>query len=573
MSMTHLPRRPRAENGGTCEEVITNPKAPRRGQVCGRPLPCQAHTRRVGDVPAAAVAEFLEEEIAKRVDEGVTDESERDKGGVGRVAGELAASGHWTVDGAARLVWSIRHHDRLYVGSAVVDRMLVALGREEVWRTHNVFRQVANEELRKAGFRVSRGVPPEAFCVKCEEWTLGERCAVCDQTTVTVEKMLERKREGRCELTGRPAPGITYGHRLCRSKQRFGRLLGRSPEVRLGLEEYVQPGIARIDPRLGQARLELLHRVYREEHIGTWTLSVMVYRQLGFPSPGAANTAILNGFRALKLEIRHRNDRRRTEAAMRRLGVGHRVAARGKGSVLTIEFCARLYRDEYVGKGESSKRIAARHYQAYGFDSPERFRNVVEHAWKRLGYKLRTTQEAQKIALKREGRRTCKAMVERNDGSKPFPCGQFPLNGSDYCLHHDPAHREEVVARARRLANRRKQTLKMVAWDRVLPHIQPLLVPRPDPKGRSRQYETASGALARHTGIDAAITSRLLKHPTERITVKRADQLLAPLGLSVEKLGIPLQGYDEQAAESKARVLVDVDGVLKDVDEVLGKAA
>jgi len=242
--------------------------------------------------PRAALAEVIEEEIAKR------DDHERvalglDGGGIDALCHEIAAAGHWNShEAVARRVYSIRYGEKLRTGELTttvnfetVDRILNALGLEDLWHSDERF----------AAF-YAQGVdldPPESFCRQCEEWTLGTRCGVCDKRTVTAEKMLERKHAGRCELTGRVVKGITGGHRLVRSCEHLARKLGRPIEERLGLKEPPAKGpLVFRRGHISKAQVELLYRVYEEERLGIPTLARMVWDQLGFANEVSCSNAI-----------------------------------------------------------------------------------------------------------------------------------------------------------------------------------------------------------------------------------------------------------------------------------------
>jgi len=148
------------------------------------------------------------------------------------------------------------------------------------------------------------------------------------------------------------------------------------------------------------------------------------------------------------------------------------------------------------------------------------------------GRKLRSPREATLLARERSERR-CKATVNKGDGTRPYPCRHLPLKGGEFCLHHEPERRAEVLRRARRIAamakDRRGPTIE---WPELEPHLRPLMVPRADRFGR--QLEKAGGALARTTGFDPGYCSRLVRGKCPRVTVETANRLLAPLALSVE---------------------------------------
>lgn len=288
--------------------------------------------------------------------------------------------------------------------------------------------------------------------------------------------------------------------------------------------------------RISAAQARVLHAVYERDGVGITLLADRLYERLGFQTSSACASSIRVAFIELGLHVRSRAESQlRRGAAARSNGFG----GRGYSRRLTVEMVERLW--SLYQSGHSSHEIARRYYERLGYPSWDKLRNGLEYAWKRLGHELRSNREAELLSRARNMNR-CAAMKTDSDGRRPRPCTQRPLAGEEFRLHHHPDHQEAVRARADAL-RACKRVHPKVAWSLVRPHLDPLLEPRPDPCGRKRVYETASGALARRTGVDPAIASRLLKHEPDEITVRRANQLLAPLGLTVEtlpELALPL---------------------------------
>jgi len=168
-----------------CQAPITRPKSPRLGQPCGEQMPCRYHAAGVGEIPATAIAEILEVEIlarAQRDVDGQTVHGSAGGSGVSRLAAEMAASGQWTQDGAARLIWSIRNGDRHKVSTQVVDRILIALDLSQLWHSHPVLVAAAEAELAAA-----EQLPKEDICSECGDLidrtrtdsAVGAVCSIC----------------------------------------------------------------------------------------------------------------------------------------------------------------------------------------------------------------------------------------------------------------------------------------------------------------------------------------------------------------------------------------------------------
>jgi hypothetical protein len=309
---------------------------------------------------------------------------------------------------------------------------------------------------------------------------------------------------------------------------------GRGQKVYTAAGEFVDPPKPRRRmptrvPQLSDAQARLLYELYGEKNVGVPALARLVWRRLGYGNEVSCANAIYRAFSLRGFKLRSAcESTRRTPEGKRLLGFGGERPGERVLDARTVDRLRALY-----DAGYSTRELSRRFHRRFGYDEI-RFRSVVEYAWKMQGLRMRTNREAELLSRSKM-RRRCPATTTGRDGRRPRPCKQRPQDGSEYCLHHDPERRAEVEAHAAAL--RARKTLKpKVAWATVRPHLEPLLVPRPDRFGR--QLETASGALARNTGIDPAIVSRLLKGRKDEITVDYANKLLAPLGLTVETIAL-----------------------------------
>jgi hypothetical protein len=293
---------------------------------------------------------------------------------------------------------------------------------------------------------------------------------------------------------------------------------------------YVEPA-RRIERRkhraLSDAEIARVHELYTDLQIGIPSLAELLHQRLGYPSGRSLANVLSQEFHARGLDVRPRGTVR-TNRGRRALGYGGQNPGERRLNGRTVDRLWRLYL-----AGHPSAAIAARFHTRFGYATGGRFRSVIEYAWKTEGRKLRSHRDAELLSRARETRARCAAMTSGADGCRPRPCSQRPLDSGLYCLHHDPDRQDVVQARAAAL-RARKPVLERIEWATLLPHLEPLLIPRPDRFGR--RLETASGALARNTGIDPAIASRLLKGRKPTITTRYADRLLAPLGLTTHDL-------------------------------------
>lgn len=486
---------------------------------------------RVVMVPRAPIAAILEREIAAR-------------GSRKQLAVELSATSYFSEDGAARRIYSILgsedgttppEQEQLYFSTA--DKLLAALDLSNLWLS----------ELSYLLPKLKRGTPMDAWCRSCEEWTLGMICGWCGLPTVTAEKMLERKRAGRCQLCRRHVRGTTNGHRLCELHRPEGRKLGRPLEVRLGLEQPKptkppQRRAGTLYARISDAQLAVLYRIYREERLGVPAIASLVWEKLGFPSANSCANVIIRRFHEAGFAIRKTDGDhvRRNNRGRRRVGFGQR-----NGRTIPAAEVDRLH--ELYLQGQSVPAISREHYARLGYRDSEQFRAALEYAWRVLGYKLRTASEARKLA--EADLPKCKATV-RKKGQRPYPCPHLPLKGKDVCAQHDPAREKERRAHLLRL--RAKRDRPTVAWVELEPHLRPLMVPEhAQHPGSGRGTRSPAGALAKATGIDPSIASRYVLGRQERILVKQANRLLAPLGHTVESLGLPTEEADPEVAALK----------------------
>lgn len=232
-------------------------------------------------------------------------------------------------------------------------------------------------------------------------------------------------------------------------------------------------------PAISDAQVTLLHNLYLEKHVGLSALGELYWHRLGFKNPTSLANTLNREFRHRGLEIRTRaGSHRRTVAGRRLIGYGGQRAGEQRIPARIVDRLWRLYE-----LGHPVAAIARRFHTRFGYETAERFEYVVEYAWKTEQRKLRTNSEAELLSRARL-KKLCAAMKTGADGRRPRPCTQRPLNGSEFCLHHDPDHRDAVCARADAL-RARKPLKPRVAWSFVLPHLGPLLAPQPDRVGRT----------------------------------------------------------------------------------------
>lgn len=287
---------------------------------------------------------------------------------------------------------------------------------------------------------------------------------------------------------------------------------------------------ARRVPQLTDAQFEVVRRLYVDEGLGTPAIAELVWQRLGFASASSCGNLIERTFRERGVPLRSRAESHsaRTATAKRLVGFGGRKPGEQR---LTGPVIDQLY--ESYKTGLSVPQIAELHAAEYGYADLLRFRSALEYGWKVSGYKLRSNREAELVARARE-RRYCAATVSLANSRQREErrCTQRPIDGSRYCLAHDPARaaqRDAIVAKLH--AGRPRAE---VEWSLIRPLLEPLLEARPDRFGR--MLEKPSGALARNTGIPGGTCSRLLLGRKPAITRRLAERLLQPLGLTVDDL-------------------------------------
>lgn len=129
----------------------------------------------------------------------------------------------------------------------------------------------------------------------------------------------------------------------------------------------------------------------------------------------------------------------------------------------------RLLHSLHVDEGISQRELGRRVWQRAGFASAHSAAAAIGAGWKRLALPALSRQEmtaranrarrapdspgtADRKAYKRwlrekrGGYRTC-AGIKTQPPRKGSPCTRYAMEGSDYCLNHDPARRAEVVER------------------------------------------------------------------------------------------------------------------------------
>lgn len=130
----------------------------------------------------------------------------------------------------------------------------------------------------------------------------------------------------------------------------------------------------------------------------------------------------------------------------------------------------RLLNQLHHDQGLSQRELGRRIYQRVGFATAKSAAMAIGSGWKRLGLTARDRGAATaKANTDRRGegspgtadRAVYKVFLrERNGGyrrcagvrqqypRKGAPCSRYAMAGSDYCLQHDPARRDEIVQRA-----------------------------------------------------------------------------------------------------------------------------
>jgi hypothetical protein len=288
---------------------------------------------------------------------------------------------------------------------------------------------------------------------------------------------------------------------------------------------------SRAVPKFTDAQVDLFERIYLEKQIGVPAIAGLVWEKLGFRNATSCANAITRAFKERGVELRPRAaSHRRTVEAQRFLGVGGTKPGEQR---LTGPILDRLY--ELYKAGVSVPELAAEHAAPHGYDDTRRFRHVVEYGWKVSGHQLRSNREAELLSRKKIAR-PCLGVKSaanlRHGKAAGERCTQRAVDGSEYCFAHDPEREQERAATVSRLHEGRPRA--EVLWSVVLPHLAPLLETRLDRLGR--KLEKPGGALARHTGVPPGTCSRLMKGRKEAITVKLANRLLAPLGLTVDEI-------------------------------------
>lgn len=120
----------------------------------------------------------------------------------------------------------------------------------------------------------------------------------------------------------------------------------------------------------------------------------------------------------------------------------------------TIQEARRLY-----ASGLSIREVAYRIFERTTYASRRSCAQALFEHFARRGWKLRgriaaVADSNRRRALPRPEPRRC-AGVRSNAPRKGQRCRRAPLKGSDYCLGHDPAKRDEVVAHLADLRSRR----------------------------------------------------------------------------------------------------------------------
>lgn len=208
---------------------------------------------------------------------------------------------------------------------------------------------------------------------------------------------------------------------------------------------------------------------------------------------------------------------------------------------LINEASARAIHAKY-SQGVSARKLAQRLYLVLGYKSPATCEAAIGVAFKRYGLPVRDRIAATVLASTKNGlsprndqerrrrrreagltshmqeRQPQCAAVKLQPPRKGERCTRPAMEGCEYCCNHDPARRDETVARLHTMRER-LPVVEHVAFAGVFEQLEPLLAGADHPPA----------TLSRATGVAHATCSRLLKHRPERITVTLAGRLLAPL--------------------------------------------
>ncbi len=297
-----------------CVERIRNRKTARCGEVCGRELPCPNHSVHVGQVAAGYVAAFLEELIAVR-DRGEL--GSRLGGGKGALAAELAASGHFTLTGAERMIWSVRAGDRVAVGNELLDRVLTALDMTDRW-TRPPFLEAADREIAAAG-----PMPPDPSLPPVESGRVEPVVPVlrvCEDCGGEVEPGVEP--------IGlfRPIPGAPRGKnarpggrrwrewvlcRRCRGealrrRAMSGTVMEAGVKRTLRTRERVAPKKGGRPRLMSDAELRVTHLLYEKRKLSVLAVAQLLAEQRPAGTVGGYASALHYGWKRLGLATRPR---------------------------------------------------------------------------------------------------------------------------------------------------------------------------------------------------------------------------------------------------------------------------
>jgi hypothetical protein len=411
-----------ADEEPRCIEIIASPKSRRQGQQCGRDLPCQVHRPPADDeISAAVVAEWLEEEIERRQQRDAGGNLIGAGGGVDQLASELAASGHWTRESAARVMSAIRNGERRNIGLAVVDKMTAALDQANVWQERPGFVEAARREGAAAGVELVDGTP----CTSCG-WSIPD---------------------------------------------------GR-PDARVGDECSVCFATAHKGTRFGALRRDDLLELYRRYVVDGYTLTELsraIWQLKGYRSPHSCASAIQQGWKRNGWPMRNRSMSKQLRGQRRSyLNKDRKLPERAARAM------HKLHWDEYVSLNE----LGRRHGAELGM-SPTVLANQLSYTFKKLRLPVHDRIEMTVRASTKHGlaRRTRpKSGGKFGNGSKApgykrwllnqraggetrnalcvdttatgKPCTHRALNDSVYCQSHDPERRQQIADRCAAMRKR-----------------------------------------------------------------------------------------------------------------------
>lgn len=408
-----------ADEEPRCTDLIAGRKSVRFGQPCGRELPCTVHRPASrGEISAAVVAEWLEEEVARRDARDIDGNLVGAGGGAYELADELTASGHWTKNSAARLIWSIRNGDRRNISMTLADQMTSALDQANVWYERPGFIEAAQRE----GERVA----PEGQ---------SEPAAV-DESQDAIP----------CSSCAWPIPGDR-------------------PDARVGDTCSVCFANAHKGTRFGALRRDDLLELYARYVKDGYTLTELagaIWQLKGYRNRGSCASAISQAWLRNGWPMRNRSVSKRLRGQRRSYLNKNRKLPEGVARSLH-----RLHWDDYVSLNELGRR-----YGAQLDMKPNVLANQLSYTFKMLRLPVHDRIEMTVRASTKHG--NCRRNAKSSDKKRFLaqqrgeqydapcetvtvrgkPCRHRALLGSKFCHSHDPDKKAAIALRLARMRER-----------------------------------------------------------------------------------------------------------------------